>query len=204
VPFFSFPFPTNNRKAEKNSSNGIWRAANPLRGIANPMAKRKGDLGCAASGDRAAKKAKRGQQQCAGNNPAQHALLTRYYFNIRTLREYVLGKLPSSSRIRRKKIESVGVNLSRSSEKAAPTEGELALGRYLDTTLVGCRDEPKSALGKTPDLRWEQWLGFSQKGDESYVTLSDGLTGSIYSQSEVGLQRMTAYPMRMTMGSNLF
>jgi len=60
---------------------------------------------------------------------------------------------------------------------------ELALGRLLDNTLVASRHEPEAE--KDVELRWAQWLSFSQRGDESCVTLSDGLNGSIYSQSEV-------------------
>ncbi|KAH6650717.1 hypothetical protein F5144DRAFT_57723 [Chaetomium tenue] len=109
----------------------------------------------------------------------KHALLAQYYPEIQTLRQYALSELPSSSRIRRKKIGSVG--LGHLSPDKTPTEDELALGELLDTTIVACRQRPEVDHGH----RWLQWVGFSQKGDESYVTLSDGLKGSIYSQSEI-------------------
>ncbi len=109
----------------------------------------------------------------------KHALLAQYYPEIQTLRQYALAKLPASSRLRRRKIASVG--LVRSAAEKAPTEDETTLGDLLDSTIVACRYHAEAA----DDHRWEQWLGFSQKGDESYVTLSDGLKGSMYSQAEV-------------------
>lgn len=109
----------------------------------------------------------------------KHALLAQYYPEIQTLRQYALSELPSSSRIRRKKIGSVG--LGHLSPNETPTEDELVLGELLDTTIVARRQRPEVDHGH----RWLQWIGFSQKGDESYVTLSDGLKWSIYSQSEV-------------------
>lgn len=119
------------------------------------------------------------------NSTAQHAgtishpLLSHLYPNLQTLRNYVLSKLPASSRIRRKKIASVGLQ-DDTAEKTA-TETELALARLLDTTVVGHSGQPVI----TPDNRWEQWTSFSQKGDESYVTLSDGSAGGHFSQNEV-------------------
>lgn len=131
----------------------------------------------------------------------KHALLAHYYTEIKTLREYALAKLPSSSRIRRKKIASVDVASRQRPENAVLSERDATVGSILDSTLVACRTahgadadaktraivdaEANDGVGNAPDLRWKQWLGFSQKGDESYVTLSDGLKSSMYSQSEV-------------------
>jgi telomerase reverse transcriptase len=95
------------------------------------------------------------------------------------LRQYALSKLPPSSRIRRRKIASVG--LAKTPPEKAATEDELAVGELLDSTIVALRHHAEAGH----DHRWEQWLGFSQKVDESDVTLSEGLKGSIYSQSEV-------------------
>ena len=115
--------------------------------------------------------------------PVKHALLAQYYSDAQTLRQYALSKLPTSSRIRRRKIASVG--LAKTSPEKAATEDELAVGELLDSTIVARRRHAEADAEAGHDHRWEQWLGFSQKGDESYVTLSDGLKGSIYSQSEV-------------------
>ena len=73
------------------------------------------------------------------------------------------------------------MGLAKTSLEKAATEDELAVGELLDSTIVARHHHAEASH----DHRWEQWLGFSQKGDELYVTLSDGLKGSIYSQSEV-------------------
>ncbi|KAK4202295.1 hypothetical protein QBC40DRAFT_45221 [Triangularia verruculosa] len=130
------------------------------------------------SADRPAKHHKPGHEP--RDAVVKHALLNQYYSETQTLRQYALSKLPGSSRIRRKKIATVG--LVASSAQKPLSEDETMLAELLDTTLVAWR--PDSG-GKKNDYRWEKWIGFSQKGDESYVTLSDGLRGSMYSQSEV-------------------
>lgn len=142
------------------------------------MAKRKtASGGDALSTPRPVKKAK----PETTSSPVQHAVLRQYYADVRTLRGYVLAKLPSSSRIRRKKIESVGL-----SGKATCNQTELVLGLLLDTTLVACCDPVKLATGKAPNLRWQQWLAFSHKGgDQSSVTPSDGLKGSDHLQDQI-------------------
>ncbi|KAK8140264.1 hypothetical protein PG984_000330 [Apiospora sp. TS-2023a] len=112
--------------------------------------------------------------------PVQHAVLDQYYPQLLTLRDYVLLKLPATSRIRRRKITSTGSSSAVSNGQI--TEIERVVGQVLDTTLVGVAQQTKSI----PDKRWEQWETYaSQKGDESHVTLSDGLTGARFSQSEI-------------------
>lgn len=126
----------------------------------------------------------RGADEPCGR-PVKHALLAQYYSDAQTLRQYALSKLPASSRIRRRKIASVGC--AKTPPEKAATEDELAVGELLDSTIVARRRHAEAVTETEAghDHRWEQWLGFSQKGDESNVTLSDGLKGSIYSQSEV-------------------
>ncbi|KAH7171136.1 hypothetical protein EDB81DRAFT_877138 [Dactylonectria macrodidyma] len=114
------------------------------------------------------------QRITGGDTPVRRDLLERSYARVTTLREHILSNLPGSSRLRRKKIASLGHN-----EGAAEIESQLA--HLLDTSLV-CAHQPEVHHQET---RWEQWLSFSQKGDESHVTLANGLSGSIYSQSEV-------------------
>ncbi|KAK8083728.1 hypothetical protein PG996_002509 [Apiospora saccharicola] len=112
--------------------------------------------------------------------PVQHAVLDQYYPQLLTLRDYVLLKLPATSRIRRRKITSTGSSSAVSTGQI--TEIERVVGQVLDTTLVGVAQQTKSI----PDKRWEHWETYaSQKGDESHVTLSDGLTGARFSQSEI-------------------
>ncbi|GAB1310439.1 Telomerase reverse transcriptase [Madurella fahalii] len=130
-----------------------------------------------APADRPAKHVKCGN--AARDTIIGHALLTQYYSEIQTLRQYVVSKLPASSRLRRRKIASVGRSPS-SPEQSRATD-ERALGELLDSTIVASRQHAED----TEDHRWEQWVGFSQRGDESYMTLSEGLQGSVFSQSEI-------------------
>ncbi|KAL0475706.1 Telomerase ribonucleoprotein complex RNA binding domain-containing protein, partial [Neurospora intermedia] len=134
-------------------------------------------------------------------NPITQTLLSIYYPQTLTLRQYALSKLPKTSRIRRKKIAALGLSPSSPSPSPAPAPAseklsaaqalEQALGTLLDTTLVCSHDPPSDITSKKEksDYRWEQWVGFSQgggtKGDEFHVTLSDGLKGAIYSQSDI-------------------
>ncbi|KAH8199578.1 hypothetical protein TruAng_006275 [Truncatella angustata] len=108
----------------------------------------------------------------------KHAVLSQYYIKVLTLRDYVLLKLPATSRIRRKKLASVG--LENSTTAVVPTI-EKTVGALLDNTLVGLTEQSNHAS----ENRWEQWTSFTQRGDESYITLSDGLAGAAFSQSEV-------------------
>ena len=122
----------------------------------------------------------KGSDETAPLTPVQHAVLDQYYPQLLTLRDYVLLKLPATSRIRRRKIASTGGSSVVSNGET--TDIERAVGQVLDTTLVGVVQHTKCI----PDKRWEHWETYaSQKGDESHVTLSDGLTGARFSQSEV-------------------
>lgn len=117
-------------------------------------------------------------RQCLGtrrrDSPVNRDLLQQAYRVVQTLRDYVLCKLPSSSRLRRKKIASLG-------QRQDASEVESSLARVLDTTLV-CSSELEP---KGDDGVYKQYLSFSQRGDESYVTLSDGTSASADVQSEV-------------------
>ncbi|RYO84278.1 hypothetical protein DL766_006470 [Monosporascus sp. MC13-8B] len=110
----------------------------------------------------------------------QHALLEQFYPHVRNLRDYILSRLPPSSRLRRKKVAAIGK--VGESPNSALSDVEQSVGALLDSTLIGI--SAKLSCGSTDD-RWEQWTTFSQKGDESYVTLSDGIAGSRFSQSEI-------------------
>ncbi|KAI0200114.1 hypothetical protein F4808DRAFT_178489 [Astrocystis sublimbata] len=98
---------------------------------------------------------------------AQHPILSQFYPQIQNLREYVLSKLPPSSRIRRRKVSAVG-NASKSPDTPL-SDLEQTLGALLDTTLVGL---PKPTA--QDDRRRDEWEHFSQRGDELYVTISNG------------------------------
>lgn len=108
--------------------------------------------------------------------PVRRDLLERHYSRVTSLREYVLSQLPHGSRLRRKKVASIG-------EANDAREIEKTLSRLLDTTLVCFAHQEAD----NDDTRWEQWLAFSQREDESYVSLSGGIAGSIFSQNEVSI-----------------
>ena len=152
-------------------------------GRARTKAKRRRDdqqpSGNATLIERPLKRAKACDGAIHQSQPVSHPLLSRLYPHIQTLRDYILSRLPASSRLRRKKISSVGLQ-SETSGKAV-TEAELGVARLLDCTVVAYSSLPETQT----DDRWQQLTTFSQKGDESYVTLSDGYAGASFSQTEV-------------------
>ncbi|KAI1734474.1 hypothetical protein F4680DRAFT_339942 [Xylaria scruposa] len=112
------------------------------------------------------------------NSQAQHPVLSQYYPQVRNLRDYILTQLPSSSRIRRKKVSAVGIV---SKTPGVPlSDLERSLGALLDTTLVGV-----SKPAAEEEHRMDGWKNFPQRGDESYVTLSNGAAGFVESQALV-------------------
>lgn len=110
----------------------------------------------------------------ACDGPVRRDLLRHAYATVLTLREYALLKLPSSSRLRRKKISSLGKGNSVS-------ELEAAVSEFLDSTLI-CDSK---AILQTDNASYAQWLSFSQNGDESHVTISGDLPESENTLSEV-------------------
>ncbi|KAI1147866.1 hypothetical protein F4825DRAFT_125496 [Nemania diffusa] len=122
------------------------------------------------------KKKKKGSSQSSVGSRVQHAVLSHYYTQVQSLREYVIAQLPSSSRIRRRKISAVGVV---SKPGASLSDVERSLGALLDTTLIGF-SKPTT---EEESPRMDGWKSFSQRGDESYVTLSNGVTGFVESQA---------------------
>jgi telomerase reverse transcriptase len=101
------------------------------------------------------------------------ALLAQFYPQVISLREFLISKLPPSSKIRRKKILSVG--------KKADSEIDQKLSKLLDQTLVGVSKHK----GVSQEERWQQWTTFSQKADDS-VSFANQSGVGIFSQSEVG------------------
>jgi telomerase reverse transcriptase len=103
----------------------------------------------------------------------KEALLAQFYPQVFSLREYLISKLPPNSKVRRRKILSVGKN--------PDSEADQKLSEFLDQTLVGVAKHQ----GVSQAERWRQWTTFSQKADES--TPFANLSGAgLFSQSEVG------------------
>ncbi|KAI2468813.1 hypothetical protein F4781DRAFT_251659 [Annulohypoxylon bovei var. microspora] len=110
---------------------------------------------------------------------AQHAVLNQFYPQVLTLRNYVLSKLPATSRLRRRKVTAVGI-INKSSNSSL-SDVERSLGVLLDNTLIGI----PGGLQSPEDQLLVGWKSFSQKGDESYVTLSNGVAGFVETQALV-------------------
>jgi telomerase reverse transcriptase len=104
----------------------------------------------------------------------KQAVLSQYYPKVFSLREYLLSKLPPTSKVRRKKIISIG---SRPDEKDA----EKTLSSFLDRTLIGSSESSEPNQKE----RWQQWTALSQKPEDDSIASTNLSAGGIYSQSEV-------------------
>lgn len=104
----------------------------------------------------------------------RRGLLEQSYARVNTLRAHVLSELPPSSKVRRKKIASLGQRNDCSGD-------EHRLSRLLDEALV-CTNEK---AGTSDKVRWEQWQSFSQQNDDSHLTLGGTSSTSKASQHDV-------------------
>ncbi|VUC33904.1 unnamed protein product [Clonostachys rosea] len=111
-----------------------------------------------------------------GSSMVTRKLLEHCFPHVQTLRHHLLSQLPSASRLRRKKITAL-------TARDALTEIEGRVAALLDTALI-CTRVPPARKSETGDIRWEQWKNFSQKGDESYVSISDTRSAK-QSQTEI-------------------
>jgi len=121
---------------------------------------------------------------CNGKDPVvRTALLAQYYPQVFSLREYLISKLPPTSKIRRKKILSVGRR-----PQWGVGEHDQTLADILDNTLVGV----SKYNAVSPEERLKQWSSFSQCLDTSESNLTNlGGTG-VFSQSEVGITPLSS------------
>ncbi|KAG5956075.1 hypothetical protein E4U58_006763 [Claviceps cyperi] len=103
-------------------------------------------------------------------------LLAEAYATVLTLREYALRKLPSSSRLRRKKLKLLGHGVN-------ATDAERKISYFLDSALICSCNAVAVRQGK--DTTLEQWLSFSQNGDDSRVTISGGTPTAEHTQAEI-------------------
>ena len=88
----------------------------------------------------------------------KHAVLSPYYLRILTLRDFLLSRLPVSSRGRRRKIRDLpGISPA----------GEAA---FLDSILVGVLHDPKPTV---EDARRREFLNFTQSPERSPVSLGN-------------------------------
>ncbi|KFY02560.1 hypothetical protein O988_02079 [Pseudogymnoascus sp. VKM F-3808] len=106
-------------------------------------------------------------------NVVRQSVLSEFYPEVLTLREYLLAKLPSNSRIRRKKVLSAGRRgFDERDRDQTAIDADRHLGSFLDSTLVGIpRHNPPS------EYRATRWHSFTNQADvsglDATVTLSD-------------------------------
>ncbi|OBT76587.1 hypothetical protein VF21_05363 [Pseudogymnoascus sp. 05NY08] len=113
-------------------------------------------------------------------NVVQHSLLSRFYPEVLTLREYLLVKLPSNSRIRRKKVLTAGRRGLDSHGGEAAIDDADGLGPFLDSTLVGIpHHNPQS------DQRTNRWNSFTNQADLSGLDATGTPFDLGHSQSEI-------------------
>ncbi|KFY15261.1 hypothetical protein V491_05723 [Pseudogymnoascus sp. VKM F-3775] len=115
-------------------------------------------------------------------NVVQQSLLSQFYPEVLTLREYLLVKLPSNSRVRRKKVLSAGRRGLVHDDRNIPTtvNADSILGKFLDSTLVGIpRHTPQG------DQRETRWHSFTNQADASELEVTTTLLDLGHSQSEI-------------------
>ncbi|RCI15533.1 hypothetical protein L249_3433 [Ophiocordyceps polyrhachis-furcata BCC 54312] len=106
--------------------------------------------------------------------PVQRDLLQQQFPTVQSLRAHLICKLPISSRLRRKKIALLGV-------RNGCREIEADLARVLDSVLV-C----SPTISRVPDDGvYQQFLSFSQRTDDSNVSLSKGLSDASQVQADI-------------------
>lgn len=127
------------------------------------------------------KRPKLSKKSDTSESAVRHAVLSCYYPQVYTLREYLLSKLPASSKTRRKKINSVRCVGGLTKVVGENLNGEAALAHLLDQTLVGIL--PHEAPSRNQRLR--EWESFSQRAETSDATNGSSFGEGRCSQSEV-------------------
>lgn len=114
---------------------------------------------------------KRPKRPAARNDQASHPVISLYYREVLTLRQYLLRQLPVSSKLRRRRIASLG----------SSTGGENSqLADLLDATLVGVLKHPSPNIDSE---RQRDYHAFTQSQSRSILASTD--TGPTSPQSEV-------------------
>ncbi|KAJ5915547.1 hypothetical protein N7466_011480 [Penicillium verhagenii] len=112
------------------------------------------------------------KDSAARNNLTTHPVISLYYHQVLTLRQYILSQLPLSSKSRRKRIKSLRSSPDRSHVQP--------LVDLLDSTLVGILKLPSPNV----DSEWKRaFREFTQSQSRSVLVSTD--TGPTSPQSEV-------------------
>ncbi|KAJ5806303.1 uncharacterized protein N7503_003905 [Penicillium pulvis] len=115
---------------------------------------------------------KSSKNSIARNNPTTHPVISLYYRQVLTLRQYLLDQLPISSKLRRRRITSLRSSPDRSNVQP--------LADLLDSTLVGVLKERSP---KIDSERQRVYREFTQSQSRSVLVSTD--TGPTSPQSEV-------------------
>jgi hypothetical protein len=85
------------------------------------------------------KKAKRAAKPSAASTPIgpDHPVLQRLYPKVLTLRNYLLSRLPKSSKNRRRRLSQLGLGTP-AQDDTSTRDVDIRLGQLLDSTLIGC------------------------------------------------------------------
>lgn len=103
-----------------------------------------------------------------------HPVISLYYREVVTLRQYLLRQLPATSKSRRRRIASLG-------STQAQDDSESGLVDLLDSALVGVLKESSPSIDSE---RQRDYLAFTQSQSRSILVSTD--TGPTCPQSEVG------------------
>lgn len=128
-----------------------------------------------------------------GKDPVvKQALLAQYYPKVFSLREYLLSKLPTTSKIRRKKISKLGRH-----HDLGNGEHQSSLAQFLDQTLIGVLKDD----GVPREERVQQWSSFSQRADILDSNFGDLSGAGVFSQSEVSVDIVLTRWIAITMAA---
>lgn len=110
------------------------------------------------------------------NDHTAHPVISLYYREVLALRHYLLRQLPASSKLRRRRIASLGLSTA---PGHCQTETQ-PLADLLDATLVGVLKQPSP---KVDSERQRDYRAFTQSQSRSILVSTD--TGPTSPQSEV-------------------
>jgi telomerase reverse transcriptase len=110
-----------------------------------------------------------------------HPVISLYYRQVLTLRQYLLRQLPASSKLRRRRIASLRPSAPPSIPERGNDTGS-PLAELLDSTLIGVLKEPSA---KVDSDRQRDYRAFTQSQSRSILVSTD--TGPTSPQSEVCL-----------------
>jgi hypothetical protein len=133
------------------------------------------------AGETANKRCRLSEGKSEGENAVKDSLLPQYYHKVLTLREFLLWRLPSTSKVRRKRVASVGCRGQQSKHVVKGALEEITFGRHLDSTLVGVLEQDEIEKGKSTKDR----LSFSQMVNSSKVEDQSGIGEVWFDQSDV-------------------